>query len=325
MSERNAPTWFKILTVVTYLLGGLVILAVVAAHTPFLASWFSAHGLSTAVLYLQNSFFKYEIVAALILVIDTVLFGSSHVTSNFPSGLTTGTLVYNDLIFVGSIFLMYHYDSKGVYFPYPLIYIIPVIIYVLCFVFLIDDWVRSSRKAAVSPSDVIVSDEWVAASRPKQSRTRKSGAKAAAETAEEPAAQRPMRIISARTGTDMDRLFGPDEEETEIDVSPDDDPYTAAPAPAQNQPDFQPEVTFKPRTSVKESDDGDTYSYDDLIEMFSDSNEKHGTETEAEEPAAEPVPLSADEEPEWADFISNFELYDEDGKKDIRRKDKDQK
>ena len=143
MEENRVSTPVKVLTVGSYLLAGILILVCCVLHLNSIQA-----GLSTSAdLAIEQLTFIGGIIAAVILVIDTAVLGTLHILKKFPSTLSVGTMVYNDVALIASVFLMHIYDNRGAVFPYSVAYAIPAITFVLSAICLIDDCVKAKAPA----------------------------------------------------------------------------------------------------------------------------------------------------------------------------------
>lgn len=145
MEEKRIPAAVKVLTACTYFLAGIFILACVVLHLSPIQE-----GMSSAMFGTVGTLtFIGGIIAAVILIADTAILGSLHILKKFPSTLTLGTMVYNDIALIAAVFILYTFDNRGTDFPYPIVYVIPGITFLLSLICILDD----CKKNAVLPEE----------------------------------------------------------------------------------------------------------------------------------------------------------------------------
>lgn len=145
MEEKRIPAAVKVLTACTYFLAGIFILACVVLHLSPIQE-----GMSSAMFGTVGTLtFIGGIIAAVILIADTAILGSLHILKKFPSTLTLGTMVYNDIALIAAVFILYTFDNRGTDFPYPIVYVIPGITFLLSLICILDD----CKKNAALPEE----------------------------------------------------------------------------------------------------------------------------------------------------------------------------
>ncbi|MBQ1545554.1 MAG: hypothetical protein IIZ60_07330, partial [Clostridia bacterium] len=150
MSTKKVPAFPRILITVLFILASLVYLVALAGHTAVIANFAAAHGLGWVVGFLQTRFFPFELGAALAMVVATIIAGSLRIARGYPSGLTLGTLVYNDIMCIAGVYIFNMYDHLREYFPYQMLFLIPVITILLSIIFLLDDSRRLKKRVRLA-------------------------------------------------------------------------------------------------------------------------------------------------------------------------------
>lgn len=145
MEEKRVSLFLRIVTAVLYIIATLAVGAAVILHLNFAPAWIlEAYGSEVLLACLAS---------AVVMVLVTGVLGTYKIVRGFPSGLTLGAFIYNDIAAIAAIFVFYMYDSNNAVFPYPFAYLILAITAILAIVCMLDDWISPSAKKKEKAED----------------------------------------------------------------------------------------------------------------------------------------------------------------------------
>ena len=239
MSTKKVPAFPRILITVLFILASLVYLVALAGHTAVIANFAAAHGLGWVVGFLQTRFFPFELGAALAMVVATIIAGSLRIARGYPSGLTLGTLVYNDIMCIAGVYIFNMYDHLREYFPYQMLFLIPVITILLSIIFLLDDSRRLKKRVRLAEGHERIFEDPEAPERELTRKEKKALEKKQKEQAKlEKKAQKQDRRLEKAKLKDEAEGYAPDVYDDDEDEDLNDDAWSkdeaaeAAPAEA---------------------------------------------------------------------------------------------
>ncbi|MBQ8083965.1 MAG: hypothetical protein IJ241_07280 [Clostridia bacterium] len=153
MTRKSVSGGWKAVVLILLFLSELILCAGILGNLEGVCNFLTAHGMEAVVAFLHRAlFFLIEVGAAVVLIIDTMIVSITKVNRKFPSLMTVLAFIYNDLAVIATVFILYMFGQPNAWFPYPLVFLIPAITFVLTLICLIDDFVHDKGVLEEAPN-----------------------------------------------------------------------------------------------------------------------------------------------------------------------------
>ena len=140
--KKAVSTPVKIIIFTLYALSCLAILAIIAFNVKAIATAIAGTSLGWIVGWVYAHELIIETVSFIVMIICGIKILGLAFVKFFPSKVTLVTTIYNTIVFILIDFLIKSFATYNSYFPYPVLFIIPVLTFIFTTIFFIDDIVR---------------------------------------------------------------------------------------------------------------------------------------------------------------------------------------
>lgn len=140
--KKAVSTPVKIIIFTLYALSCLAILAIIAFNVKAIATAIAGTSLGWIVGWVYAHELIIETVSFIVMIIYGIKILGLAFVKSFPSKVTLVTTIYNTIVFILIDFLIKSFATYNSYFPYPVLFIIPVLTFIFTTIFFIDDIVR---------------------------------------------------------------------------------------------------------------------------------------------------------------------------------------
>ncbi len=140
--KKAVSTPVKIIIFTLYALSCLAILAIIAFNVKAIATAIAGTSLGWIVGWVYAHELIIETVSFIVMIICGIKILGLAFVKSFPSKVTLVTTIYNTIVFILIDFLIKSFATYNSYFPYPVLFIIPVLTFIFTTIFFIDDIVR---------------------------------------------------------------------------------------------------------------------------------------------------------------------------------------